>query len=316
MTKPPEQSAPQSNTKVFSHDLSPRFFAILLVCLGTVLFSIMDAIAKYLAGVADVPVSQVIWMRMVVHIFFTMAILGPMSLPRLVRSQKPMLQLLRSLFLLGATGFNFVALIYLQLDQTITVFFLAPLIVAALAGPLLGEWVGWRRLTAICIGFFGVVLITKPGFGGIHWAVIYAIGAAVSFALYNICTRYLSAYDSSDVTQFYSPLVGTAVFLPLAFMDWQWPDTTLVWLLLLSMGCIGGLGHWFLIIAHRYAPAPILGPFIYTGLLSMTLIGYVVFGDIPTLWTLAGATVVISAGLYLLYRERVDMRAQKANPPG
>ncbi|MEM7620106.1 MAG: DMT family transporter [Pseudomonadota bacterium] len=301
------QNLPPSNPGGYAAALiaksSPRFFAIMLVCVATILFSVMDAIAKYLAEIAEIPVSQVIWTRLIVHVGFTFLILGPTSLPRLVNSQKPGIQILRSLCLLGATAFNFIALKYLQLDQTVTIFFLSPLIVAVLAGPILGEWIGWWRLLAICFGFCGIILIMRPGFGGVHWAVFYALGAAISFSFYNILTRYLSNYDSSEVTQFFSPLVGAAIFAPFAFLDWQAPSSVLQWALLLSMGFIGGFGHWLLIIAHRYAPAPILGPFIYTGLLSMVIIGYFVFNDIPTVWTLAGASIVIIAGLYLLYRE-------------
>lgn len=282
---------------------SPRLFAIILVCIAVSSFSVMDAMAKYLGEIKKMPIEQVIWLRLVFHFFFTIIILGPLSLPRLIRSQKPGHQLLRSTFLLGATALNFIALKYLQLDQTITIFFLAPLIVAALAGPLLGEWIGLHRLAAICVGFIGVLLVTRPGFGGIHWAVIYSFGAAISFAVYNIATRYLAKYDASNITQFYSPLIGSIAFAPFALLQWQWPIEMYLWVILILMGFIGGFGHWLLIIAHHYAPAPVLSPFIYTALISMTLIGYLVFNDIPTAWTLSGAGIVILAGMYLIYRE-------------
>lgn len=277
---------------------------ILLMCAAITSFSVLDATAKYLATVSQIPVEEVIWLRFVWHVLLTIAIFGPMTVPRLIKSVKPGHQLLRSLFMLGATAFNFAALQYLQLDQTITIFFLSPLIVAALAGPLLGEWVGWRRLVAICAGFAGIILVTRPGFGGIHWAVFLSLAAALSYALYNISTRYLAAYDSSDVTQFYTPIVGLIAFAPFAIASWTWPQDWMTWLLLFSLGLTGGAGHWLLILAHKYAPAPTLAPFVYVGIISISLLGYLIFGDIPSLWTLSGGTIVIMSGLYLWSREQ------------
>ena len=278
-------------------------FAIALMCSATIIFSALDATAKYLGSISEVPVSQIIWIRFLCHIMFTMIILGPLTLPSLVKTKKIGHQILRSLFMLGATAFNFFALKYLQLDQTITIFFLCPLIVAALAGPLLNEWVGLQRLIAIIIGFIGIIIVMQPGFGGVHPAAILSFIAAFSYSLYNISTRYLAPYDKTETTQFYSPLAGALLFAPFALLDWQWPENYITWLLLLSLGITGGLSHWLLIIAHKYAPAPILAPFVYIGLLSMTVIGYLVFGDIPTVWTLAGGMIIILSGLYLLYRE-------------
>lgn len=281
-----------------------RLKAIGLMCLAVFLFSVLDATAKYLASRADLPVVQVIWMRFVFHALLTLIILGPLAVPRIMRSAKPWHQALRSLFVFGATAFNFWAVKYLQLDQTVTFFFLTPLLVAGLAGPLLGEWVGWRRFLAILTGFFGVILVTRPGFGGIHWAALLSLGATASYALYNIATRYVAGYDSHEVSQFYTPLAGVALTAPFALSAWMWPPSAFAWVLLLSLGVTGGIGHWLLILAHRHAPAPVLAPFVYTGLISMSLLGYFIFGDVPTWWTLAGGAVVIGSGLYLFYRER------------
>ena len=111
---------------------------------------------------------------------------------------------LRSGLMVVTTGFNFLALRYLQLDQTITIFFLTPLLVAGLAGPLLGEWVGWHRMLAIIAGFFGVLLVMHPGIGSVHWAMLIALVATLGYAVYNIATRYLAAFDPATVTQTYT----------------------------------------------------------------------------------------------------------------
>jgi drug/metabolite transporter (DMT)-like permease len=202
------------------------------------------------------------------------------------------------------TALNFTALRYLQLDQTITIFFLTPLLVAALAGPLLGEWVGWHRVLAIVAGFVGVLVVMHPGLGHVHWAMLLVLGATFGYALYNIATRYLAAFDPASVTQTYTPLVGLVVMMPFGLAAWQWPEAWWLWILFATLGFWGGFGHWLLILAHRAAPAPVLAPYIYLGLIWMSVAGFLVFGGMPTIWTLSGGAIVILAGLYLLARER------------
>jgi drug/metabolite transporter (DMT)-like permease len=216
--------------------------------------------------------------------------------------------------MLLTTGLNFVALQYLQLDQTISIFFLAPLAIAVLAGPLLGEWVGWHRVLAIVVGFVGVLVVMHPGIGTLHWAMHLSLVATIGYALYNIATRYLAAYDPPEVTQTYTPLAGVLLVAPFALAAWQWPQDLSLWVLFATLGLWGGLGHWLLILAHRIAPAGVLAPYIYFGLIWMSVAGYFVFGDVPTLWTLSGATIVILSGLYLFERERKAMGAAKAGP--
>jgi drug/metabolite transporter (DMT)-like permease len=272
--------------------------------LATVCFAALDSSAKYLVEVKTVPVAEVAWLRFVGHVVFSALALWPFAFRPSLRTKKPLLQIVRSLVMVGSTAFNFVALKYLQLDQTVTIFFLTPLLVAALAGPLLKEWVGWHRMLAILIGFGGVLIVMHPGFGELRHAMFFALAATLSYAVYNIATRYLATFDPPEVTQTWSPLAGVVVMLPLALGVWQWPVEPFTWLLLGSLGFWGGLGHWLLILAHRYAPAPVVAPFIYLGLISMSVLGYLIFGDVPTLWTLSGGAIVILSGLYLLARER------------
>ncbi len=296
------KTVPYSASTLPAHTV---LFAIGLVCASSVPFSLMDATVKYLGGTIGVAVAQIIWIRFLAHIVFTVVLIGPKAVPGALTANKPWHQLLRSVFLLGATGFNFFALKTLQLDQTVTIFFLAPLVVAALAGPVLGEWVGWRRLLSICVGFFGVLIVMQPSLEGIRIEFLLAFCAAVSYSCYNICTRYLAGYDTTETTQLYSPFAGLIAVSPFAFMEWSWSHDWITWVFLLSLGISGGFGHWLLIIAHRYAPASTLAPFGYTALISMVIIGYLIFGDIPTTWTIIGGSIVIFSGIYLLYRERV-----------
>ena len=138
--------------------------------------------------------------------------------------------------------------------------------------------------------------------------------ATLGYALYNLSTRYLAAYDPPEVTQTYTPLAGAIVLMPFALAVWKQPQDLTVWLLLASLGFWGGLGHWLLILAHRIAPASALAPFIYLGLIWMSFAGFVVFGQVPTLWTLSGAAVVILSGLYLFARERKVLGAKTVGP--
>jgi drug/metabolite transporter (DMT)-like permease len=297
-----------------SIDDSDRLKAIGLMALATLCFAALDATGKYLIVKAGMPVVEVSWVRFVGHVVFSAVVLWPFALKPSLRSAKPWVQIFRSMLMVLTTGFNFLALRYLQLDQNITIFFLTPLLVAALAGPLLHEWVGWHRMLAIVAGFVGVLLVMHPGIGTVHWAMLIALGATLGYALYNIATRYLAAFDPAAVTQTYTPLAGLILLAPPALAVWHWPEDTLQWVLLASTGFWGGLGHWFLILAHRGAPAAVLAPFIYVGLIWMSALGFFIFGDVPTLWTLSGAAVVILSGLYLLARERKVLGEAKAGP--
>jgi len=282
-----------------------RLRAIVLMCLTILMFAVLDTTGKYLVTTAGMPVTQVVWLRFLSQVVFTLLIFGPLAAIRLAGSNKLGMQVARSTLMFVITILNFIALKQLQLDQNITIFFLSPLVIAALSGPLLGEWIDWRRALAIGFGFLGVLVVIRPGFGGFQPAYLIAICAMLCYSLYNISTRYLAAFDASEITFFYSPLVGFVACAPFALAHWQSPQNLTTWILLLSMGASGGLGHWLLILAHRDAPAPILAPFVYTGLLWVGLGGYIVFGDVPAYWTIGGCAIVIASGIYLIHREQL-----------
>jgi drug/metabolite transporter (DMT)-like permease len=280
-----------------------RLTGIGLMCVAVVAFACLDAIAKYLNGYMDT--LQVVWARYTGAFVLTLFIFNPVSRPGLMRTKRPILQFVRSGLLLGSTITNFIAFRYLQLDQALSILFSTPFIVAVLAGPLLGEWIGWRRWVAILIGFAGVLLVTRPGAGGVHWAAFYSVASAVFYALYIVATRVLSKSDTSDTTLFYSNLVGAVAMLPVLPFVWQTPNDPFIVALMVVFGAFGSFGHYLLIVAHRLAPASVLALFMYTQLVWATGFGYFIFGDVPNRWTLAGASVVVASGLYLLHRERV-----------
>jgi drug/metabolite transporter (DMT)-like permease len=291
------------------HATSRPLAAIGLMVVTFALFACLDTTAKYLVTVTQLPLLEVVWMRFLGQLLGMIVVLGLVALPGLMRASRPGVQIVRSFLLLSSTAFNFLALRHLQLDQTTTINFLAPLATAILAGPLLGEWIGWRRAIAIAIGFCGALVAIRPGFGGVDPAVLFALCTMLSMALFGIITRYLAAFDRSEVTLFYSLLAGAVVMAPFALTEWVWPENVGAWVLLISMGLYGGLGHYAFIIAHRYAPASTLAPFLYLSLITHSTAGFLVFGQAPDRWTLAGAGIVILTGLYLLHREHVTARA-------
>lgn len=280
-----------------------RLTGIALMCGAVILFACNDAAAKFLNS--HMPTVQVVWARYMSAFLLALILSNPFGHPEIMRTKRPWLQLSRSALLLTSTVLNFFALRYLQLDEAVAIIFCTPFIVAALGGPILNEWIGWRRWIAIMVGFCGVLLVARPGTGGIHPAALLVVASAVCYAIYSITTRILSRSDADPTTNFYSNLVGAvAISIALPFY-WSPQSEPIVIVLMCGMGFFSGFGHYMLIRAHRLAPAGILAPFIYTEIVWMIALGFMVFGDVPNRWTLAGVAVVISSGLYLLYRERV-----------
>ena len=288
-----------------------RLQAILLMCAAVTLFSCLDASAKYLVSHSTIGTAQVVWTRFAGQMLLMAIILGPWTIPSLFKTRKLGLQTLRSFLMVACTACNFIAVQYLRLDQTVAIAFLAPLVVAALAGPVLGEWVGWRRMLAILTGFLGILIVVRPLSGDVHWAFGVSVLAMLAYAGFMLLTRKLSEFDPPLVTLFYALLAGVALAAPFAFAEWVWPASATQWLLLASLGAFGGLGHYLLILAYRLAPASSVSPFLYFQLLSMVGLGYAVFGDVPDQWTLIGSAVVIASGIYLVHRERVTGARQK-----
>ncbi len=280
-----------------------RLAGIGLMCAALVCFSGLDASAKWLNQYVD-PL-QTVWARYAVSVVVVGLFVNHLTTPGVTRTVRPWLQAGRSVLLLLSTGLNFFALQHLQLAEAISIQFMTPFLVALLAGPILGERIGPRRMAAVSVGFLGVLVITRPGLGGLHPAAFLSALGAVCYALYGISTRILAAYDSSRTTMVYSGLAGVALMTPIVPFVWSAPPSGLGWAALVAVGAFGAVGHWLLILAHARAPAPILAPFIYTQIVWMIALGWLVFGQLPDRWTIGGAGIVVASGLYLLYRERV-----------
>ena len=279
-----------------------RLIGIALVSACFLLFTLLDGTAKWLVG--SLPVVVVVWLRFAIHVVLASALLFPLKGRELVRTRHWRWHLSRALMFVLMTGINFWALQYLQLAVTSSIMFIVPIITALLAAPLLGERLDRGRWAAIVAGFAGVLVIVSPGSAEFHPAVLLALANASVYAVFNLTTRHLAAYDSPETIQ-YLPALGAALLLaPFALAAWQSPGTWLEWTLACLMGALGGLGHYLLAAAHRYAPATVIAPFLYQQVLYMALFGYLVFGDVPAPTVWIGAAIVIASGLYLFARER------------
>lgn len=279
-----------------------RLIGIGLVSLCFLLFTVLDGTAKWLVTV--MPVVMVVWLRFVTHAVFAGLLLFPMKGFSLFETKHLRWHLARALMLMLMTGMNFWALQTLQLTVTASIFFTVPIIIALIGARVLGEKLDAGRWIAIIAGFSGVLFIVHPWGAEFHPAMVLAIGNAVLYALFNLLTRRLAAYDSPE-TIGYLPAVGAAIGLtPLAIAVWEWPEGILEWTLACLLGVLGGLGHYLLALAHRYAPATVIAPFLYQQIIYMALFGYLVFGDVPSPSVWAGAAIVIASGLYLFAREK------------
>jgi len=274
--------------------------------LTTGLFTSLDATAKYLSR--DYPVPQVLWARFAFHLVFVAAFLG-VRLSVTLRSQRIRLQLLRSLLMLITTGMFFFAVSKLPLADVVAIMFVGPLFVTALSVPLLRDYVGPRRWTAVGIGFLGALVIVRPGSGVMQWFAILPVLAAFSHALYTITTRQLANHDLPMTTLFYTAALGAVATTTIVPFFWVTPDLT-GWLLMALVGFFGAAGHLTLIKALGYASPVVVAPLSYVSLIWSIGFGFALFGDFPDTTTLLGAALIAASGIYVFHRERV--RATRA----
>jgi drug/metabolite transporter (DMT)-like permease len=279
-----------------------RLVGIGLVSLCYVLFSLLDGSAKWLVG--TLPVIVVVWLRFVIHAVFATVVLLPVRGTALWRTQHLKWHALRALMFIAMTGMNFWALQFLQLTVTTSIFFSVPLIIALVSATAFRERLDTGRWVAIVAGFAGVLTIVHPGSADFHPAMLLSVLNAILYAFFMMMTRRLAAYDSPETIQ-YLPALGAAIGLaPFALAAWEAPSGWLEWTVACLLGVLGGVGHYLLALAHRYAPSSVIAPFLYQQVIYMALFGYLVFGDVPSPGVWIGTPIVIASGLYLFARER------------
>lgn len=268
--------------------------------LAMVFAASQDSLGKWLSLLYPVPL--VIWARYMVHFLMVSVILSP-RLPDMVRTRRPVLQILRSILLYMITVLFITALTRIQVTDGTAIMFIAPIIVTALSPALLGEKVGVRRWIGVAIGFLGALIVIRPGGGFTDWGALMALGAAFCYGLFQLSTRVINRDDHAMTTMFYTAVGGTVISSLVLPFYWVAPDPV-HWPALIGMGIFGAATHFSLIRAFAHADAVVISPFGYTHLIWATGIAYVVFNEVPDGWTVIGALVIAGSGLYILYRER------------
>lgn len=282
--------------------------AMALMAAAMLVVPVMDAIGKYLAP--TVPSGQIAWSRF----FFQLLYLAPFFFfARLPQSLSELaIHAARGGLIALATTLFFTALKYLPLADAISIFFVEPLILTALSALFLRENVGWRRLSAVLIGFLGALIVIQPSYKVFGWAALLPLGVALSFACYLLLTRKLAQKGDIVGMQFYAALFGlcfmsAALYLgpstTIAHLHPVWPPIW-AWALLAGLGLIATTSHYVIVMAFRRAPASVLAPLQYLEIVSATLLGFVVFGDFPSPATWLGVAIIIASGLFVFYRER------------
>jgi drug/metabolite transporter (DMT)-like permease len=252
---------------------------------------------------AGYPAGQLICLRSLTALILVLAWSAPRRRWTGLRARNPGAHLVRGVFACAGSFMFVIGISYIPLANAMSIGFAGPLLITAMAGPMLGEQVGWRRWSAVLVGFCGVLVILRPGAEEFHWsATVLLIGVCFG-SLRDIVTRRISASESSS-----SLLVTTSACMTIfgaisVFQGWNLPGLRDAAMLMTS-GLLIGCGHYLQIEAFRQAEAGTVVPFRYTALLWASVLGWLVFGDVPTMVTLAGASLVIVSGLFILYRER------------
>ena len=301
--------------------LSPIFRGMLLMLTTVMLFTCMDAIAKYLSRFY--PVNMILWSRFLTHVLLFLAIVVPQRGLAGLRTARMSLQFLRGLLLSGASFCFVTAITYMPLAEATAIAFLAPVLLTVLAAVFLKERVETGRWVAIVFAFGGVLLIIRPGSDVFTWAALLPLLNAAFFATYQVMTRRLSDQDSQYAMVFYPGLVGLIVFsliLVLPAGVWVTPRDPWHLLLLGAGGLLGASSHLIMIRAFTLAPASRLAPFSYTQLIWVTAMGYFAFGNFPDRWSLAGITVLLASGVYCANHQRLSEKESRRilidTPPG
>lgn len=284
--------------------------AVVMALAVFLFFSILDASAKWLVS-GGYAVLFIVWARFAMQaVILFVAYRGWKNL-RLWRMEQPFYQVLRGLALPCMTFFNFLALQHLQLAETISVLLAAPIFVAALAGPFLGEWAGPRRWVAILVGFIGVLIVVRPGTDAFTLPVIFIIMSMLANVAYFLLTRKLAGQETPESLIFYSCFFATFLFAPFGLPQARLPASVHEFMAFGALAFAGMIGHMLLIRTSKLVETAKVAPFLYSQVIWMVAIGYFFFDDVPDIWTFVGMVVICGAGLYLMYRER-NIRKEQA----
>ncbi len=274
---------------------------ILMMCAGVACLCVNDAIAKTLTtGYSPM---QILFLRNIIALPVAAAIAFRMGGAGALRTYRPAAHLVRGVFWLAAATCFFTGLSYLGLAEATALVFIAPVFVTALSALFLGEDVGWRRWSAVLAGFLGVLIVVRPGASAFQIVSLFPLATAFLYAMLMISARWVDPRESVWTLMLY--LVGAGAVLSALVVPFVWTAVRIedVWLFF-AIAFFGTTGITLMTQAFRFAPAPVVAPFDYTALLWATLLGWLIWGEIPDLATYIGAAVIIVSGVFIVLRER------------
>ena len=267
------------------------------------LISVVDTVCKVFTK--DLHSIQLVWgyfvgINLTLWVFF---LFKGEKFSNLRRTERPLLQIIRPAFLVCSISSLFIGLTYLPIAEATVIGFVAPLFITALSVPILKEHVDIHRWSAVAIGLVGVIIIIRPGGDLWHLASVMPLLGALFFALFQIITRLLAVTERTHTTLFYTGLGGLAWSSLIVPFVWVTPSITHIFVFL-STGAMGAMAHLCMISAFDRAEASLLAPYNYTKLIWVSVLGYLIFNDVPSLDMWIGAIIIVSAGFYVLYREK------------
>ncbi|HEX3756434.1 MAG TPA: DMT family transporter [Rhizomicrobium sp.] len=278
------------------------FRGIALILASTVFLGTSDVTSKYLS--ATLPSIEIAWIRFLVFALVMVPAMVPGSPLFALRTSRPGLQAMRGTALLGSSLLFISGLRFLPIAEASATSFVSPLFVTALSIFFLRESVGLRRWAATAVGLIGVLIILRPGSSAFHPAAVFPLVSAFCWALTLVMTRMLSGRERVITTMTYSAISGFLILSALVPSVWVTPSWHDI-LFGVLIGVTSTAGQWIVVLAFRYANASVLAPFSYTQLLWVSSLGFIVFGEVPDVWTVTGAAFVVASGLYTAHRERV-----------
>lgn len=294
-SKPPATTAAASIPPAYP--AQRILLGILFMCFSGLLFPVMSSFAKILG--AEYSSLQVSWARAFGHILFLLAVFLPRYGLGVLRTRRPGVQFLRSCMLFTSNLCHFFAITFIPIAKAAAISLTAPLIVALLAWPMLGERTTPARVAALAFGFLGVLIVIRPGTALFHWASLFVVLSATCYALYQILTRRVAGTDTPETSALYSSVVGAFGMLLVLPFVWKTPEGLLNITLFCGMGVLGAVGHYCVARAFGYAPASIVSPFQYFQLLGSVVVGWLIFRDWPDAGVWVGASVIVVAGLWM-----------------
>lgn len=277
--------------------------ALLLAAIFT--FTLMDATAKYLAPRYH-PV-QIVWARYVTNVVIVLAIVGP-RLRSTLRTERPVVQGLRALSQLASVGLFFTSLGYIGLAEATAIMDCNPVLITLGAALFLGESIGLRRILGIAVALVGALIIIRPGAGVFQPAALLPLAGAFTYAGGVILTR-LARRDSTLTSILWTVLIGTGLTSLIVPFHWQPIRVDDLWAFV-TIGLFGLLAQYLLIRAFAMAEAAAIAPFGYTGLIWAGLWGWLFWGSLPDVWTVVGAAIIVTAGIYVWTREAIAMKTR------